>query len=286
LAGDAAHLVTLTSTLAFAFAVATRFDSTDPSFFDPSWKRNGFCVTNIDVPYWTSHDACLYIDAVAALVLAAVYFALGDTPGLKMANSMMRNGIPGILGHGLGHGMVGREIRNGGTGFGDREEIAMTTYRTLASEGRGVDPNFWMTQLLPGAIFWFTLLKASCPNLKNTTIALMSLVSMSVQLFVPRLLGFTYVQTLLMVAFSINQLMLPSGDKREFSYALYPAMVGFPLTLVGWLESTQCTAFVRDNLYGHAAYDGFIPLGMLGWYLACYVHATATSSTKEKSKVA
>jgi len=279
LAGNAAHVLTLISTVSFAWAVATKFHDEPPeaNVFDSSWRENGFCVTNVDVPYWNSHDACLYFDTVAGIVLAVVYWFLSSAPGMELANGQMKMGIPGIVAHGLGHGAVGAAMRTGQGLPDDPYETGFATYRNMESTAL-------LASQVTNVVFWLCLLKASMPNVKNGWIVLASAASIAAQLFVPQIFGFTYVQTVLMIAFSVNQLLRDVSEK-DFHYALYPAMVGFPLTLIGWMESTQCTSFVKDSLYGHLAYDGYIPLSMLGWYLACYLKASAaakTSSTKKK----
>jgi hypothetical protein len=58
----------------------------------------------------------------------------------------------------------------------------------------------------------------------------------------------------------------PAASEKDFSYALYPVLVGLPLsTFLGWLESTRSPAFVMDSyLYGRdVVYDAFIPCSML-----------------------
>merc|ERR1719215_259494 len=86
------------------------------------------------------------------------------------------------------------------------------------------------------------------------------------QFFFPSRFGFTYVQTVLLLLFSTNQLLLPAEEKGR-SYALFGIIVSFPVSLVGWVESTQCSVFVKDYLYGHLVYDAYIPCSMLFWYL-------------------
>jgi hypothetical protein len=148
-----------------------------------------------------------------------------------------------------------------------------------------------LTQVVPLTIFWMCLIKASLPNVKTATVAVVVLGAQFFQLFVPNQFGFTYVQTVLMLAFSLNQLNRPTKEK-DFSYALYAALVGLPVTMVGWMESTQCSAFVMDYLYGHVVYDAYIPCSMLVWYLTCYHRAvranyetsSSISSTMDQKK--
>lgn len=52
--GDIVHLISLASGLGFAVLVANLAKNESDSFFDPLWKKDGFCITNPNVPYWTS----------------------------------------------------------------------------------------------------------------------------------------------------------------------------------------------------------------------------------------
>jgi hypothetical protein len=287
--GDVAHYATIFNTLLFAGTVAfymnndaaSKADSSSNSsildnLLDPAWKNQGFCIAHADEPYFTSHDMCLYVDAAAALVLTGVYLALRNTKGLEHANPLLATGIPGILGHGMGHGALAYAVRAGTMNDADSKKLGIDLLR-----GQGLTVAAAVLQQLPYLVFWLTLIKASLPNVKIVWVVLVAIVAQFLQLFVPTQFGFTYVQTVLMVAFSLNQLARPKSDK-DFSYALYPAAVGFPLSMTGWMESTQCSNFVMDWLYGHVVYDAYIPCSMLLWYLTCYrraCNATSYSTT-------
>ena len=264
--GDAFHMATLVATFAFAVRVVRHFDK-----FDASWQEEGFCIAHRDVPYWTSHDACLYFDVAAAAVLALVYYTLHKSQS-DLANGEMFRGIPGIVGHGLGHGALGRALRQHATKEVNPWEKG---YQHLAGLGSNLER---LGYELVFAIFWMSLIKATMPHSSNGAVVAVSLVALFVQAFVPQLYGFTYVQTVLFVVFAWGQLSRPVAEKG-FAYALYPIVVGLPVVLVSWMESTQCTAFVKDKLYGHLVYDAYIPLGMLAWYLLCYVHHSHTTTT-------
>ena len=97
---------------------------------------------------------------------------------------------------------------------------------------------------------------------------------------------FTYVQTVLMTCFSFKELLQrPRAEKENISYPLFAAIVTLPLSYVGWMETTQCSSFVRDYLYGHVVYDAYIPISILMWYLLCYAHAKS-SEKRFKAKIA
>ena len=108
-------------------------------------------------------------------------------------------------------------------------------------------------------LLWIGLLKAATPSLSNFALGGLVLGAQLVQLLVPKYLASTYVQTIIFLVFSMNQLVRNKKEK-DYSYTTHPWIVGMPLTLVGWMEGTQCTAFVKDRLYGHLVYDAWIPL--------------------------
>ena len=250
----------------------------DPSFplFDSQWRQEGFCVTNRDVPFWNSHDVCLYVDTALALGVGLMYLAWRKDPGMEQANIILQTGIPGILLHGIGHGGLGKAIRDGTADLGEAQKTLMETTRE-----KNETPQQFLISLLPLIAFWFFLSKASMPQVPNVYIALAAGLAFARQLWLPGYFGFTYVQTILMLQFSANQLCRPRKEK-DLSYFLYPAIVGLPLTLVGWMESTMCSTVVRDFLYGHVAYDAYIPLAMMVWYTI--VHHTNQKGTNTKVK--
>jgi hypothetical protein len=259
-AGNLVHVVTMASALSFAALAGTHMKNENSTLFDPQWKEEGFCVTNAEVPFWSSHDMCLYVDTVFALGLTVLYLAWRNDPGMTAANLLMKTGIPGILLHGVGHGGISKAYRDGKFGGEQGHKSAFT----IAWEH-----NETMIELavasLPLLLFWLALSKASLPNMPNPRVALAATLAFVCHLSIPQNFGFTFVQTILMVEFALNQL---SRDKKEkdFTYFLYPTLVALPLTIVGWLESTMCSKFVQDYFYGHLAYDAYIPVSMIVWY--------------------
>ena len=318
--GDKAHYAALASSLLYACAVTLYANDDADTFFDEDWKKEGFCVANPDVPFWSSyvpclacllacmvvcvvlclacpelnilnmlvslsllffwcelrrHDACLYLDTAAALLLGLLYLVIRETPGMESANELFFPGLIGIFAHGVGHGAIGSAIRDGRL-FDDKQMMAFEALQNM--------PPLEIVQLqAPIAVFWIGLVKASTPNLSNLAIGGIVIAAQLVQLFVPQYLGFTYVQTVLMLAYSLNQLARKSQEKN-FIYATYPLIVGLPVTLVGWMESTQCTSFVKEKFYGHLVYDGFIPFALLTWYIVCYLRVGLDNDSPQPIK--
>ena len=275
-AGDIMHFVTLASSLGFAFMAGTYMRDPNSTFFDAQWKQEGFCVTNRDVPYWNSHDMCLYVDTIMAVVAGLLFLALRNDPGMDRANLIFLNGIPGVLLHGFGHGYFGKAIREGTMNLEEGQKLVIET--ALANN----ETTFQLAlSVLPLVAFWFALSKASMPNISNKFILLGALVVSIRQLWTSNDSGFTYTQTILVLQFSINELCRPKEEK-DLAYFLYPTMVGLPLTLIGWMESTMCSTLVRDWFYGHLAYDAYIPLAMMAWYMVIHSQVSTTTTPKVK----
>lgn len=258
--GNVGHCISLTSTLLFAACVCfflNKDDASDP-LFDDTWRQEGFCVTNPETPAKNSHAACFYVDAVMAIVLGALYLKNRHNPELKHEHFIMGPGILGILGHGIAHGGIARSMQKIMEAVTE-EEAAVVKEEEHTTFFRFIGP----------LLFWLPLLKASMPNAKLRFVLLGALISNHMTSIIPDNFQFTIVQTILMVAFSANQLMRSSEEKKDIHYSLYAWIVSIPITLVGWMESTMCSSFVKDILYGHLVYDAYIPVGMLIWYFLC-----------------
>jgi hypothetical protein len=201
----------------FAYTVVMHNDS---KIFDPVWQPDGFCVSNKDVVYWNSHDLCLYFDTVAAVLHGILFLALKDSPGMGPANELVKFGILGVFGHGLGHGAISKAIRDGVTPESDSGFDALSKMTAMEA----------ITRLFPFLLFWVFLLKASMPKTSLNVILPMTAVSTFFNILTPQRFGFTYVQTVLLLAFSVNQLLRPANEKDSPSYALYPVIVGFPVS--------------------------------------------------------
>lgn len=265
--GDVAHVVSLCSIAFFAFSVAfERF------VFDAYWKERGFCTANPDTPYWTSHDLCLYADLFLGSVVGVVYLLLHKEPGMDQANDLVRLSVLGVIGHGIGHGAIAAEMRKGTSVDGQKTGWDNTSMDT---------PIEFMIQQAPFLLFWIALLSSAVPKATWPGIVGMSFASMALGFLIPTNLGFTYVQSILFLAFDVNEILRPREEKG-FEYALYPLLVGIPTGIVGWIESTMCTKGVID-IGGHLIYDAYIPLSILAFYMISYVRTQALAQPKKKA---
>mmetsp|Transcript_9379 Transcript_9379/g.12337 ORF Transcript_9379/g.12337 Transcript_9379/m.12337 type:complete len:292 (+) Transcript_9379:97-972(+) len=267
LVGNMLHAISLINVCTFALCVVL-FAHGDSPVFDKLWTKEGFCVANSGMNYWTSHDLCLYADLSLAGIIGILVTCLRSQEGMGSANDLVSiSALMGIVGHGIGHGALAYNQRT------------VTTEDSLKT-ANDVD-NFslkFLFRALPFLFFWFGLLKASMKNVSNLRILFMSILSLIALDKLPDHFGFTFVQTVLMVAFSFDQLSRPKEDK-DYAYALYAALVSLPVGMIGWIESLQCTNFVI-NYGGHLIYDAYIPFGIILFYLTCYVRARNMQKVK------
>lgn len=298
--GDAAYVVSLLSTLALGYTVLTNLHRPHHNnhLLDPVWKEHGFCVTHPDTPYWSSHDVCLYVDVLAVLFLYGVYRVLGQphdtTTSMKLTNQALLNSLPGIVGHGIAHASIAAVIRNqsaqaDGSSWWNGTKTTKTTM-SLSSFAAETSWDVWrqldgpqaLWQLLVSILFWWGMFYSILPQAKRSTMGIMIAAVIYIQLYVPNQLGFTYVQSVIVAVAALKELSKPPDEKNHLSYTLAPVVIAIPVTFVSWMESTQCSAFVRDYLYGHVVYDVSIPLTTLVWYLLCYYYDAPTTTKKRR----
>jgi hypothetical protein len=270
--GDAAHVINFLNALLFAFSVVRQ-----PDWFDPEWRKDGFCVSNADKEFWTSHDLCLYVDCALAAVVGVFYLLLRTQPGMESANELVQFNILGVVGHGIGHATIAKAIRDGFVADGERTGWEMAQREPLQNV---------LSQSIPILVFWVLLLKAAMTKASYPTVFVSAVLASTAALFFPSRLNFTYVQTILFAAFDINEVMRPISEKG-FEYGLYPLLLGIPLGVIGWAESTQCSSGIID-LGGHVIYDAYIPISMLIFYLTCWLRTNMvirgkSVSSKQKS---
>jgi len=281
--GDAGHAVTLLSTLAFAVAVGVYAGDLESTFlFDRQWKADGFCVSGKEAAFWTSHDLCLYVDLAMAALLGLLYLLLKSTKGLEGANKYIVPNIFGIAVHGIGHGNIARNLRYYENKDSDEDNFSLSLMVRMQEESF----SRVVSQEAPLVIFWVGLVWASMPQSKKSLVILVSILAYLGQQLTTAAMVFTYVQTVLILSFSLNQTRLETQEKSTYFYAIYPLVVSFPTTLVGWIESTQCSSFVREKFYGHLIYDGYIAVSMVVWYLMCYIHVRSKGLTSMEAKKA
>jgi hypothetical protein len=291
--GDIGHVATLISTVVFASCVVAFLGNNSSNnndddndnrffFFDREWQREGFCVTNRNQPVLSSHAICLYVDLAFALLMAALYWPYRHRVELQHANLLISMNALGTIGHGIAHGAIAYHMMLSQSSGEDHD----TKGDVVAEQQVKDEAASQLDRLVFPVLIWLPLMKATLPNAPLAVVAVSAWVANGVVTSLPSKMGFAAVQTILLVAFSLNQLLRPRVEKMDLHYSLFAWMVSFPVTLVGWMESTQCTAFVRNALYGHVVYDAYISLSAIAFYMLCIRNANHQQQQQTKQKSA
>jgi len=273
LVGDTVNVSVLVASVVYVSTVVYFTLPGVQGVVDEHWKKDGFCIQNIDVPYWSSFDYCLYVDVLFSVVLGAMYFAWRDIPGMESSSASVPALIAATLGHGIAHGAMAVKFRDG----------SYHQHEDDAEVARPFVPALWQ-MLVFCAIFWFPLLKAAMPKIENQYVAVLSAFVTYGQGFVKKELGFAYVQTIVNIAFHISQLMLSSDEKNRREYMMMPMANVLPI-VVAWNEVLFCDSYFR-SAGGHVLYDASIIVSFIVFYLDCYSFSTKSTSkslTKEKT---
>jgi hypothetical protein len=264
--GDIAHFLSIANTGLFAISVV-KYSHLE--IFDQLlWRPDGFCVSNKESPYLNSHSLCFYVDTLSAILMTWIYFILRNKPGMEKANDFFKYGGLSTFGHGLAHFAIGSAALDNNNV--DKRELTLDNENGFELLAKA--PLLVMVKgIFMMMFFWITLLKASTPKSSFKMIVPLALISAIFGLQVPPQFGFTFTQTVLLLTFSCGEIMRPREEKNFLEYGLYPIVVGLPLLIIAWLESTQCSNFMV-KLGGHLVYDAFIAISMTLFYLICWKH--------------
>lgn len=254
LKGDIINAFVLSASIIYVSTVVYFTLPGSQGVVDEHWKRDGFCIQNIDVPYWSSFDTCLYVDVLFSAILAVMYLAWKDIPGMEISSANVPSLIAATLGHGIAHGIMAHKFRDG-------------SYHQKGDNAEAFTPALWQI-LAFYALFWFPLLRGTLPKMQNQTIAVIASAATYGQGFVKDELGFAYVQTIVNMAFHTSQLMLSPDEKNQREYITMPLANVLPL-VVAFNEAFFCDAYFR-SAGGHVLYDASIIISYIIFYLDCY----------------
>jgi len=205
------------------------------------------------------------VDAFFSAVLAWMWYRWRNVQGMSKASELVPFVVLGTLGHGFAHGMKAVKFRTG-----------------KIEEEDGTERSLWQYVVFC-AIFWFPLLKASLYNaMNNRIVALLTVVVCAAGFKLRDEYGFTYVQTVLAMAYHISQLLLPRKEKEQHAreYLMLPVVTGVPPLITAWNEALFCETYFKAA-GGHMLYDASIILGFIAYYLDSYRYYYTTQK-KEK----
>jgi len=220
-------------------------------FISNSVLEDGFCISNKSSLWFSSHALCFYVDTFFCFIL---YKYMNEGYDLSIPKRIMDPVSLNIIahfGHGLGHFIVGVFGTLNNTYIFDADY----NWYTL------VIIYLWLSS------FWFGFIQSIHSNFNYRIQLIECIIITSGQLFIPIQFSFTYVQTIILLLASINDLSIDKKHK-DIYYTLKAGIVNLPIGLVGWLESYSC-----DNILiyigGHLWYDCTIPISIITYYLLC-----------------
>mmetsp|Transcript_33129 Transcript_33129/g.78271 ORF Transcript_33129/g.78271 Transcript_33129/m.78271 type:complete len:291 (-) Transcript_33129:285-1157(-) len=269
--GDVINLFVLVGSFAYIWTVVYFTQPGIEGVLDEDWKKDGFCIQNKDVPFWSSFDTCLYLDVLLSVVLGMMYVSWKDTPGMETSSTLVPSLIAATVGHGLAHGFMAMKFRD-------------ESYEADTDEHRGSSDEDQLWHLVAFCVFFFfPLLKAAMPRMSNQNLLLCAAVATYGKRFVKEELGFGYIQTIVNVAFSVSQLMSPEDEKSKREYFFLPLSGVLPL-VVAWNEALFCEAYFR-SIGGHTLYDVSIIISFIVFYADCFrFHKKSNMSGSMKEK--
>mmetsp|Transcript_6316 Transcript_6316/g.13071 ORF Transcript_6316/g.13071 Transcript_6316/m.13071 type:complete len:276 (+) Transcript_6316:70-897(+) len=266
--GDAVNVVVLIASIVY---LSTSIYFTLPGVqgvVDEHWKKDGFCIQNVDVPYWSSFDTCLYVDVLFSAIIYVMYLKWKDIPGMQTVSDGVPALIAATLGHGIAHGVMAVQLRDG-------------TYQQEEGDKFFESMPLWQ-HVLGCTIFWCPLLKVAMPKVGIRNLVVVASIVHYGGSMVKKELGFPYVQTIVNVGFHVTQLMLPPDEKNHREYMTMPISTSLPL-LVAWTEMLFCDEFFR-SIGGHVLYDASIVVAFCMSYIELYFfHTKSNLAKKEKS---
>ena len=253
--GDIGNVLLLVGTLLVTTCMIFQYPSS--SYYDESWLKNGFCVSNEDTVWKNSHALSFYSDTLFTLIIFYLYLnktrfektkSKSTTPPLQMA--ILSGSIMGIFGHGAGHMYLSVEP----TGMDLR---LFDDYNNYTISKRGI-----MITLVNffgfGAIFCGGLPLASMKRLVLASVIATSGVTI---LNIEPKFNFIYAQAIIFILISLHALSLELKHKLTATYMLVPYL-NLPVLVVGILEATCCNSFLK-TFGGHVVFDTMISISFI-----------------------
>lgn len=301
--GNACHVIYLTSTFLYIIA-ASLYSTPEYKIFDEEWIQHGFCVVQENVPYWNSHDLCMYSNVLLVIVgLIIRRFLRASSNGtaantennevMKEADEFVLLNLMGHLGHGIFHGVIATRYRTP-NGFEGGEYLQSSPYDKIFQNGGFHYANkefVQITLILFGLLFG--LLNGVLPKVPLRVLTVLALIAATGALFVKLVIQFGYYQLVIISALSVTQLRFPKEKKDNFVYAVF-ALATIPLSIIPWFEGLMCRD-VASKFGGHLMYDSAIGISIIVSYCIVWRHyyslpfsaatTSATAPNNEKAKV-
>ena len=179
----------------------------------------------------------MYVDAVSALCLHAMSGLWREYEGM----AKVKENCVGIIGHGFGHFFL---------------YLNYPPTSNLPYLSRSYPE---MSAILISSVLFFYMFFLSISLIpKSHRITLSILNGSALVALVPQNLGFTYVQSTLLLTAAFYEALEPEKSPWYNDFSL---LVHLPVSIAGWVEGAGCEGWVR-GIGGHVSYDATIPMGI------------------------
>jgi len=262
-AGEIAHYVALL--LNVILTSVAMLGLPNRSAYDSWWRSDGFCVVEgNEVP---TEIICFF--SLTASAVSLYFFSGHHGTQLKESSPLLLQRLQaytfGNFAHGFGH------IFLWFMGASPPLEISLQPAA--------------LANILMLMMFWVgTLRSVVLLPTNNAAVAAVAILGIQWMLGVPPELAFTYSQSVILLANSLDQLRkkndyLNGGDGFFFfGVALYH----LPLFPMYYLEMFSCSDSVLSKLGGHAVYDVYVGIAPFGLYYAVNAMKNNSMMTKKK----
>jgi len=254
------------------------FETVSFPYLDERWFREGYCApTSKDmvathVESGTTMSLCLIFCLLVYFSFlkndaSKITMTTGAKKNMEQVNSYVFYYALGNVGHAFVHFLIANAIHRGFFPPGD-----MSGMDDLLDPKN--TPNYLvaMFKILPGLLFfWIPILKSYMTHVPWKHIIILSIPSYYGTLVVPMKLGFTYAQTVLFCGSALDNLFfVPTDQKEQVAYMLWPFVVVIPSMATSLLESTMCTSNSVMMRLGHSVFDATLVLSCGLFYLICW----------------
>ena len=226
-AGDVAKAIVLTLCTAFLAAIALN-ETGRLDVFSPTYKLDGFCISNRDGGRWSqSHAISWYADSAMAAGMALLVMA-GHRRGMSEASlGPIKKNAFSLFGHGQGHLF-----------------LALHTTRDSGASRAFEDLNALQRVLVFCALLfvWYGFMRDRRRGLA-TTLAF-AVGHNALQCFLlPTRFFFTHVLMAVLLGSAVRKLSLPAHEK-DIYYDLEAWLVDVPIMLASFGEALTCDSFL------------------------------------------
>lgn len=257
--GNIVNAIALTNGLMFLLMIIAQ-ERKWVNIISPAFLQDGFCVANKEYSvFLQSHALCFYVDTAFALILWLLYATCKNSYHEDALEPIRMSVLP-TFGHGCAHmSLAVFGTPSSGTLWDRPQTTAELALRSLILIG-----------------MWYLFIRAilGTKGGQLRVIILSSAYTLIHVFFIPARFGFTYVQTMLVVTYSLYGIL---KEKKSEFYTATATFISLPVILVSWLEALACEAFYM-HIGGHVWYDLTIPLSYCAYFL--YISGTGKGRVK------